>query len=281
MKKIIAIIIASAIIILILFSYQSTKLSDNKLHVVVCDVGQGDSIYIRTPGGVDILVDGGRDNKVLDCLARHMPLYDREIDLVFATHPDSDHITGLISVLKSYKVDSFNVSTLNNLNNTQTFDTMINEAKSESVPIRVLTSGSRFKLGDGVELDTLWPKPGFTSTETNDYSLVQLLKYKDFDLLLTGDIPYTILDSLAIPDEKSIEVFKIPHHGSKTGVDDTTFQEIKASFVAISDGKNNPYHHPNPSVLSLLKKYGVKYERTDEVGDIDFVTDGEATQLEN
>ncbi|HVZ67197.1 MAG TPA: MBL fold metallo-hydrolase [Patescibacteria group bacterium] len=281
MKKLIIILLASAVVLLVLFSYQSAEFSDNKMHVVICDIGQGDSIYIRTPGGADILVDGGPDSKVLNCLSRHMPLYDREIDLVFATHPDSDHVGGLISVLKSYKVDSFGTSTLDNKNNTATFSNLINEVKAQGVPLRVLVSGTRFSLADGVVLSTLWPKPGFSSPETNEYSLVQLLKYKDFDLLLTGDIPYSILDSLNIPDEKSIEVFKIPHHGSKTGVDDKTFQEIHADFVAISDGKNNPYHHPNPSVLNILKKYGVKYERTDQVGDIEVVTDGKLTKILN
>ena len=101
MKKILIPIVISALALVFLFFYQTGQLSDKVLKVVFCDVGQGDAIYIRTPGSIDILIDGGPDKKVLNCLSENMPLVDREIELVFATHPDADHISGLVNVLKS------------------------------------------------------------------------------------------------------------------------------------------------------------------------------------
>src|SRR3989344_4638666 len=236
MKKIFFPIVISLVSLIFIFSYQTGQLSDEVLTVVFCDVGQGDAIYIRTPGQVDILVDGGRDKKVLDCLSDNMPVWDRDIELMFATHPDADHIAGLVDVL---------------------------ETKWPPAQ-RALWPGG--------------PREGFSSQDTNEYSLVQILRFGDFDLLLTGDITYQILDALDFEPE-SIEVFKLPHHGSKTGVDDSTFEKIKVSLAIISAGKNNSYHHPHPSVLALLKKFGIGYKRTDVHGSIKIVTDGKTTKV--
>src|SRR3989338_2268033 len=107
MKKILIPIVISALALVFLFFYQTGQLSDKVLTIVFCDVGQGDAIYIRTPGSIDILIDGGPGKKVLKCLSDNMPVWDREIELIFATHPDADHITGFVSVIQSYSVKSF------------------------------------------------------------------------------------------------------------------------------------------------------------------------------
>ncbi len=278
MRKVLIIIVASALTLILFYSYQTTQFSDKALHIIFCNVDQGDGILIRTPTGADIVIDGGQKNgMMLDCLARHMPFWDRDIEIMFATHPDADHIGGLVDVLQSYRVLSFNISTDKNLNNTRIFERLIEEVAKQKIPVRVITQGDRFKLSDGVLLDTYWPIVGYTSDETNNYSLVQTLSYKDFHGLFTGDIPYQLLD--VINFNTDFEVFKIPHHGSKTGVDDLTFQRIRTYFVPISVGVNNRYHHPNPSVLSLLKKYNLPYKRTDKVGTIEVITDGKNTRV--
>jgi competence protein ComEC len=205
-----------------------------------------------------------------------MPLWDREIELVFATHPDADHITGLVAVLNSYKIGSFN--SVAAPKNTRVYEELRKLIENYKIPYKDLSIGDKFKLSDGVSIETRWPQKGFKSTDTNEYSLVQLLKFGEFDLLLTGDITYQILNSLDFGSE-SIEAFKLPHHGSKTGVDNSTFQKIKASVAIISAGKNNSYHHPHPSVLNLLKKYNVEYKRTDIEGEIKIVTDGKTTKV--
>ena len=75
-------------------------LPDQKLHVVFCDVGQGDAAYIRGPNNMDMLIDGGPNDKVLNCLGRHMPFYDRTIDVIMLSHAQKDHLQGLLSVLR-------------------------------------------------------------------------------------------------------------------------------------------------------------------------------------
>lgn len=278
MKKILIPIVISVFALIFLFSYQTSSLSDKVLKVVFCDVGQGDAIYIRTPGDIDILVDGGPGNKVLECLSENMPFWDRQIELVFATHPDADHISGLIGVLRNYKVGSFN--TVSASKETKVFSELSNLIKSEKIPYKELAAGDKFNLSDGVLIKILWPVAGFSSKDINEYSLVQILKFGEFDLLLAGDVTAKILNALDFSGS-SIEVLKLPHHGSKTGVDDKTFESLQAELAIVSAGKNNSYHHPHPSVLSLLKKYNVEYKRTDEVGDIEVVTDGKVTKVVN
>lgn len=269
-------IVASALALLGLYFYQSTNLSDKTLHVIFCDVGQGDGILIRTPTGADIIVDGGPKNgKMVACLAKYMPFWDHEIELVFATHPDADHIGGLIDVLKSYRVISFNTST--DIKGTATFDSLKTELAKQKLRFRLISTGDKFTLSDGVSISTLWPTPGFVSSDSNEYSLVQILKYGDFHALLTGDITYQILDTLDFPD--SFQVLKLPHHGSKTGVDGSSFEKIRTYLAIISAGKNNRYHHPHPSVIALLKKYNIPYKRTDEAGSIEVITDGKTTKV--
>ena len=280
MKKYLIVILLSGLILAFSYFYQSQNLTDKRLHLVFCDVGQGDGIYIRTPDRADIVIDGGPNNgKMLACLSKHMPFWDHQIDLVFATHPDADHIGGLVEVLKSYRVGAFYTSTDKNLNNTRIFESLKEEVLKQKLPFSLIVAGNKFKLSDGTSLTTLWPKAGFSAPDTNEYSLVQVLKYGDFRALLTGDIPYQILDTLEFPD--SFQVFKIPHHGSKTGVDDVTFHKIRAYFVPISAGYHSRYHHPHPSVLALLKKYNIPYLRTDKAGSIEIITDGKTTKVVN
>ena len=102
MKKYLIVLSGSLLALIFLYFYQTTKFSDKTLHLIFCDVGQGDGIYIRTPTGADIVIDGGKSNGLmLECLSENMPFWDRKIELLFATHPDADHIGGLIEIIES------------------------------------------------------------------------------------------------------------------------------------------------------------------------------------
>lgn len=276
-KSIIIVFSLSLVFLFGLFIFQSASFSDGKLHIVFCDVGQGDAIFIRTPKGSDILIDGGPDDKVLSCLTRHMPFWDREIELVFATHPDADHITGLVSVLKSYKVLSFNTSKKSH--GTKVYFLIQELIKKEKIPERFVYLGDEFKLSDGVLIHLLWPSREYVDLDTegrldtNSFSLVQNVKFGNFNALLTGDIEFEILDKIAESGLKS-NILKLSHHGSKTGTDEKTLELIKPALSIISAGKNNRYHHPSLEVLSLLKKYNIEYKSTVDSGDIEIVTDG-------
>lgn len=287
MKRVFVYIFTSVLFLTGIFLYQQSRLNDGKFHLVFCDIGQGDAIFMRTPKGVDILVDGGpsswqgTQNPVLSCLSSHMPFWDRDLELVFATHPDADHIGGLEAVLKAYKVKSFNTSKKSK--GTRVFARIQDLINSQKIPFRFIYAGDSFTLSDGVKVEHLWPSAAYVESDTegkldaNSFSLVQIVSFGNFKTLLTGDIEYQIIDTLF--DTSKIDIFKLPHHGSKTGVDDVTFQKIHSSLAIISAGKNNKYHHPHPTVLELLKKYNVPYKRTDVSGEVEVVSDGKSWWL--
>ena len=256
-------------------AYQYTGFYDGKLHVVFCDVGQGDAIFIRTPNGLDILVDGGPDDKVLSCLSSHMPFWDRDSELVILTHPHADHLNGLISVVKHYKVLSF--ATENLKNNTAVFNALMHELKDQSIQIRYVYAGDRFKFKDGVSFDIVGPSREFLQKtspngvigERNEFANVEsLVKFKNFSALLTGDSQASELN------EGDIDVLQVPHHGSSTGLNAKVLDSIKPKLAVISVGKKNKYGHPAPTTLEILRKKDIKILRTDQQGNIEIISDG-------
>ncbi len=278
MKVKIIIVLTSLIFILSLGIYQYVYFSDNSLRIVFCNVGQGDGIYIRSPKGVDILIDAGPDSSILNCLGSHMPFWDKTIELAFATHPDADHIGGYKYVLSSYKIGTYN--TVEFSKDTGLFKLIHEQLELKKVPVRHLVSGDEYKLGEGLSLKTYWPTPEFIDSydsDTNKYSLVQLLNFNNFSLLLTGDADFDIVNGL-FKEGIEVDIYKLPHHGSKTGVNTDTFLNIRPNLSIISAGKNNRYGHPHADVLTELKKHNVPFLETKD-GDIKIETQGDGFKV--
>ncbi len=283
MKIRIAIVVMSAVVIFCFGVYQYFVYSQKQLVVVFCNVGQGDGIYIRTPSGVDVVVDAGPDASMLRCLARHMPIWDRNIELVFATHPDADHIGGFKYILDSYSVDLYNTSDAEK--DTGLFKLLSEKLKGKNISVRELILGDSFKLGDNLTLTTQWPTREFLKigdADSNRYSLVQMLNFYNFNILLTGDADFDIVDGVITSINKkniSIEIFKLPHHGSRTGVGPQTFTYTKPVLSIISAEKDNRYGHPHKEVLTELGKYKLKFLETKN-GDIKITTNGSTWKVE-
>ena len=155
MKKIGFFVLLSLICLISIFVYQIVYFHDGKLHVVFCNVGQGDSILIRTPTSKNILIDGGPDNSVLNCLSAHLPFWERKIDLVILTHPHADHFTGLYYVLDRYIASSFASERLSN--SAQSFQTLMKIIGQKKIPERFILAGDKFKLGGNVSLNVKAP----------------------------------------------------------------------------------------------------------------------------
>ncbi len=277
MKKILILIFASILFLGGIFIYEQAKFNDGKLHVVICNVGQGDSIFMRTPTGTDIIVDGGPDGSVLSCLSKHMPFWDRDIELMFATHPDADHVAGLVSVLQNYKVLSFNTSKKST--DTAIYKKLRDTITQQKIPTRYIYTGDKFTLGQ-VQLLTLWPTTDYVDLDTpaaptNNFGLIQVVSYGDFKTLLTADNIAENLDKVSMSSLK-IDVLKVPHHGSKTGLDSQILANLNPSLAVISVGAKNKYGHPTPFVLDLLKQFGIKTLRTDQNGEVEIISDGKS-----
>lgn len=279
MKKKIYFFIVSFLLLFGVFLYETIRFNDGKMHIVFCDVGQGDAVFVRTPKGADILVDGGPDNKVLSCLSSHMPFYDRDLELVFLTHPDSDHMAGLIEIVRRYSVKRFYTSDIQG--DTDLYREFVRLLKERSINTEYTWMGDRMKVSDNVEIETLWPpkqSSGFVKNNKNIFSLVQHLSFGDFDMLLTGDTESAELNAI-MSGVDNIEVLKMPHHGAKNGVDSQLFKEFHPALAVISVGKDNRYGHPAEGVLKLLQDYKIRYKRTDRDGKVEIVVSKEKYEV--
>lgn len=260
--------------------FLSSHLYEPTLRVSFLDVGQGDAILIQTPSGHTMLVDGGPSRAVLTQLSRQMGYFDRDIDVVVATHPDADHITGLVPVLEAYDVKHVVVSGATS--STGVFGDLDVHINHEDAYVHVARTGDAIDFGDGVRAIILHPYNGERFKDTNDASVSMVITYGDDTFLLTGDLPtsnekYLISYGL-LP--KHITVYKAGHHGSKTSSGLQLLSYIKPEYAVISAGKDNKYGHPNPETLERLVKYGKETLSTIERGTISFMTDGKSIEVE-
>ena len=276
MKKRIIFIFSILVFLNIIAWYVVYEVSEEKpLKVVFFDVGQGDSIFIETPGRYQILIDGGPDSTVLAKLSKEMPFYDRSIDLVILTHPEHDHIFGLLEVLRNYRVD--NILWTGVVRDNPEWEEWIDLIKKEGARIEIAVSGERVVLANSY-IDILYPnKPlkGEIHKSLNNTSIVCALKYNNISFLFTGDIERSVEEELAESGKNlKSDVLKVSHHGSKTSSAPLFLEKVLPLFAVISVGRDNKYHHPHPVTLANLKKFGIEVLRTDRDGSITFLSDG-------
>jgi len=263
---------------------------DGRMRVVLCDVGQGDGILL-TQGFTQVLVDGGPNSRVVDCLSGNMPFWDRKVEVVIATHPDKDHITGLADVIENYNVISF--VSINRANKTAEFEELRKAVLQGRTPVHIAKTGDKVVVGK-IKLDILWPEENKSEqlvwvrekneqvlgessgdSSSNDFSVVAKASFGKFDVLLTGDISKSIEEKLVERfDLSGIEVLKVAHHGSKYSTSKELLEEVRPKVALIGVGKNN-WGHPDGEVLGELGKLGVKILRTDTMGEMEVVSDGD------
>jgi competence protein ComEC len=250
--------------------------SSDKLVVKFFDIGQGDSIYIKSPSGSELLVDGSADKQVLEKLGRTMSPLDRNLDVVVATHPDKDHIGGLPAVLSKYKIGMLLEPGTTAENGV--FQEMHIVAKQRGIKIVTAYAGQTIDLGGGVVATVLFPNRSVVGMETNDSSIVILLAYGSQTFLLTGDAPvsteYSILSKLP-----ELTVLKAGHHGSQTSTSFELMEKTTPEYTVLSVGANNSYGHPHAAVVARLEQFRSRVLRTNEAGDITFTTDGDTTDV--
>ena len=256
--------------------YQNIAYNDKKLHVVFCDVGQGDAIFIRTPNGSDILVDGGPDDSVLNCLGKHMPFWDKTLEIVVLTHPDADHVTGFIDVIKRYKLIHFYTSKITT--KTAVYAQFLKTLEDYKIKQNYLWQGDKFTFEDGLTMETLWPTHEWEGLTTNSFSIVELLTYKNFKVLLTGDLDAEQMSQVA-DLAGDINFLKVPHHGSRLGLTSEIVDILSPDIAAIPVGNNNKYGHPTPFILDLLKSANIKTFRTDQNGEVEIISDGSSWRV--
>jgi len=255
-------------------------LPDDKLHVSFLDVGQGDAILIQAPNGQNILIDGGPDpQKVSLELSKKLPFWDRTIDLMVSTHPDSDHVAGLVEVLKRYKVKR--VLEPGVPYESPLYQEWLKLAKEKQNGHEIVRAGQEIDLGDGIKMEVLNPPPKLfqgTSSDVDNNGIVLKLTWNKVSFLFTADIREEAEFKL-IGQRANLRstVLKVAHHGSKTSTTPQFLAVVDPEVAVISVGAENKFGHPSPEVMGRLNnRLGKdKVYRTDKNGTIEFTTDGE------
>lgn len=247
--------------------YFDWQISHRGFTFAMLDVGQGDALFIESPTGTKILIDGGPPRKILNQLSKVMSPFDRHIDAIFITNPDADHIAGFLDVFKIYKIDK--IFEPGSLTDSKTYQNLKNELEKNNVKSILAKRGMKLDLGGRVFIDILFPDRDVSSWATNDGSIVARLSYGGMSIMLTGDA--TIKTEKIILKENPIsfldsDILKVGHHGSRTSSSVEFVKVVSPSYAMISDGKDNRYGHPHKETLDVLASFGTKILRTDILG---------------
>ena len=273
-------LIPPLLIIAILVWLVTLTMPDDKLHVSFFDVGQGDAILIQTPSHQNILIDGGPDPQKINLeLSKKLPFWDRTIDLMIATQPQADHITGLVEILHRYKVKQVLEPGVSY--NSSIYQEWLRLVEDKQIKHEIAKAGQEIELGEGVKLEVLNPPAELfqgTSHDVDNNGMVIKLSWGKVSFLFTADIREEAEFEL-IRQRVSLgnTVLKVAHHGSKTSTSSQFLAAVDPEVAVISVGADNPFGHPSPEVVERLKeRLGEdKVYRTDTNGTIEFITDGE------
>lgn len=250
---------------------------DGRLHVSFLDVGQGDAIFIVTPHGHQVLIDGGPEpDLLLRELGRRMPFWDHSLDLVILTHPHADHLTGLIPLPGRYDLGAVIDSGTNAPGLLWDAWTQALQAR-RGVRILKASAGMRIQLEPDVSMTVLNPGLLPTADVEND-SVVIRLACGQVSFLLTSDINADVERALLSSGRPlASTVLKVAHHGSASATMPAFLKAVNPQAAVISVGADNRFGHPAPEVLDRLA--GCTVLRTDAHGTIEFTTDGQVLWL--
>lgn len=265
--SILILLVINVIVILALLRQNN----NSNLKVAFFNVGQGDSIFIEDENSNQILIDGGDGQAILDKLGKFMPFYDRKIELVVMTHPDKDHMGGLVEVLRYYEVGEI-------LETGIQCDTAICEEwdkliKEKSISVRYARFGQDIRLGRGIDIKVLYPfenVKGKEASDDNDSSVILKIFTPDNSFLLMADAEFKLeKELLSRKINLNSKILKVSHHGSKNATSNEFLQAVKPEKAIISVGKNT-YGHPTMELLNRLKNISAQILRTDKEGDLIF-----------
>lgn len=249
---------------------------ENGAQVSFLDVGQADATLINLPGSVQILIDGGVNSQAVKQVASRMPKFDRKIEYLVITHPDSDHIGGLPEIFNSYEIDEVIQSKAQS--SSKIFEKVEGIIKEKNIKVEEAEEGQKINFTSEAEGLILWPKESeIGSLSLNNTSVVLRLDYKGVRAIFPGDAEIEAQNRILgdfKEEDLRVDLFKAAHHGSANALDRKFLEAIGAKFAVISVGKNNKYGHPTSVVLAALRELNMQILRTDQMGTIDFTSDG-------
>ncbi|MDL2300820.1 DNA internalization-related competence protein ComEC/Rec2 [Lachnospiraceae bacterium OttesenSCG-928-D06] len=254
----------------------------NDTVITFLDVGQGDAICIQTKEGQTFLVDGGSSSKsnigkyILIPFLKYQGI--EHIDGIFVTHPDADHMNGILELLKNQEENNITVGTL-------ILPAIALEKRQEELGelmqsvqmntgetgVKFMSVGEEFYRGD-FSLTCLHPPKEYAANDTNSYSLCFLLEYKELSILLTGDVEgdgeRLLLEELEKRKITEISILKVAHHGSKNSTGESILNQLQPRISIISCGQKNRYGHPHEELLLRLTQVDSYIMQTGKSGAI-------------
>jgi len=306
-KKVLIILIIAAVIILVQKLDLDLALKDkldlgqvegvsqeisDELKVIFFDVGQGDAIFIETPQQRQILIDGGEGNVILEKLNECLDPSDREIDLIILTHPHSDHVSGLVEVLRNYQVNEVWLTGV--IHNSNVYLEFLNLIKEKEIPTKIVWSCGNdiieecsdiVEIEDNLNFKVLYPLKNLIQQKVdnlNNSSIVLKLDYFNSSILFTGDAELEaeadMLANFELTDFEA-DILKIGHHGSSDASSQEFISAVGSDYTVISVGANNSFDHPALRTIRRLERLGVEILRTDERGDIKFIINEDEIKL--
>lgn len=260
--------------LIFLLSLFLSRLPGNDPEIIFFNIGQGDSILIRTPWFQNILIDGGpSETDEITSLGKVLPFFDRSIDLMILTHPHADHVRGLLAVLERYEVKGLLFTGVSY--QSEFYTAFLQRLTIQNIPIFIARSDEDFFLGNGMYLDILYPFSPLTGKHVDDInssSIVLRFVSDEFSALFVGDAQKTIESQIL---EKGFIVssilMKAGHHGSSTSNSEEFLDAVQPRYVVIQSGKENTYGHPHKEVLQRFSNRDIEIFRNDIQGRIEVV----------
>jgi beta-lactamase superfamily II metal-dependent hydrolase len=250
---------------------QGQHATRNTAVIDVLDVGQGDSILIRSPEGKTALIDAGPSKDVVPLLKQRGVT---SIDLVVVSHHHADHYGGMDDVIKAFHPRLFLAS--DSSYTTPHYLKLLRLIRDSGIRAITPTNALR-KIELGSVTLTVLPQPPEDVDDENDNSIGIRVQHGSFSMLLTGDSQArerAFWERHAPDLIRDCTVMKLPHHGSKNGTDSRWLSIVKPRLAVISVGEKNDYGHPSPEPLTLLARMRIPILRTDQDGTIEIRTDG-------
>jgi competence protein ComEC len=239
------------------------------------DVGQGDAILVQTPDGYEVLIDGGKSSTVLQQLTAEQSWNDRSLDVVIATHPDTDHVGGLVDVLQRYQINM--VVQTQAQSNSPAATAFSGLVATENAVERYAQAGQEIQVGASTTIEILSPASETVNWASNAASIVVRVVYGDTAFMLTGDAPAGVEDYLvgAYGTDLRSNVLKLGHHGSKTSTSELFLDTVQPQYAVVSAGLDNSYGHPDQSVMQRVFARDIQTAHTGTDGTITFYSDGQ------
>lgn len=246
------------------------------IEVHFLDVGQADSILIKTPDGKSMLIDAG-NNADGQAVVSYIKSQDiSKIDILVGSHPHEDHIGGMDNVINSFDIGQIYMPRISHT--TQTYEDVLTAIKNKGLKVTAPTAGTSFNIGEAK--CTILAPTSEKYDDINNYSIVIRLQYGNTSFLFAGDAEeISEREMINKGFDLSADVLKIGHHGSSSSTSPDFLKKVSPKYAVISVGPENDYGHPSAEVMNRLKNANIPVYRTDESGTVICTSDGESIKF--